>query len=125
MLNAKWLLAGALSSTFSVSAQAQFQTMSCDYQFMGAPVVSIELGLDAANFPDSSAKIIRAGQAHFETVSYEKPAANELVHVWISRDVPQGSVEMIVFKEVQREGRSKLFNPHVPMGNTMWGDCRF
>lgn len=57
-------------------------------------------------------------------LSVETAAEGELLHAWLSKESADNSVEMIIFNEPQKLGRSKVTNHHVPIGQDMWGDCQ-
>lgn len=58
------------------------------------------------------------------TVTPDVLQAEELVHVWISKEQPDGAIEMITYKEPQKDGtQGKMINHNVPLGQEMSGPC--
>ena len=46
------------------------------------------------------------------------------MHVWISKEQPDGAIEMITYKVPQADGtQGKLINKNVPFGQEMSGPC--
>jgi len=99
--------------------------MKCSYAFMGAPMAEVELGLKADGSPESSAHITMHGKSHFESVTPEKLGPDELVHAWISKENPENTIEMVVYRTRSPKGQSKLVNAKMPMAKEVWGDCAF
>jgi hypothetical protein len=116
----------SMAATVAQAHEAQsVKTMKCSYAFMSAPMAEVELGFKTDGTPESSAHITMHGQSHYESVTAEAPATNELIHVWISKENPENKIEMIVYQTRGPQGQSKLVNAKMPMGKEIWGDCVF
>jgi hypothetical protein len=96
---------------------------ACDYAFMGMPTTSVEVYINADGTPASSVQVTVQGRSHKESATPEVVAADEDVHLWISKESAENSIEMVIYKEAKAEGLSKLVNHHVPIGQEMWGNC--
>lgn len=98
--------------------------ISCDYAFMTVPFANVEIVMQPDGSLSSSALITpHQGKPHKESLTEEIKAGNELMHGWISKESTDNSIEMIIYKDKQADGQSKLINPHVPIGQEMWGNC--
>lgn len=95
----------------------------CDYKFMGMDTSSVVVTQNGEGEYSTSAEIIMQGKSHFESFTVEAAKDDELLRGWLSKESPQNSIEMVIYKEPQKLGRSKLTNHHVPIAKDMWGDC--
>jgi hypothetical protein len=95
----------------------------CDYKFMGMDTSSVVVTQNEAGEYSSYAEVIMQGKSHFESFTVDAAKDDELLRGWLSKESQQNSIEMVIYKEPQKLGRSKLTNHHVPIAKDMWGDC--
>lgn len=109
---------------FSTAVSAETVThVHCEYSFMNVPLSSSELDVMPDGTPDSFANVTMSGQAGKFTTTPETLAADELVHVWLSKEQPDTHIEMITFKEAKDGIQSKMINHDIPIGQEMSGPC--
>ena len=104
-------------------AAAEMTDIACDYKFMGVDMARVEVAVDENGRPDSSVQVTMQGRSHKETATPEVLAADEFLHLWISKENPENTIEMVIYKARRAEGRSKLVNHNVPIGKEVWGEC--
>lgn len=111
-----------LFASFSAYAETK---ITCDYGFMGAPFTKIAVVLYDDGTPASSVEITPTGamSPQKESATPEVLGENELVHLWISKERPQNTIEMVVYRNKTAEGQSKIVNENIPVGKVMWGEC--
>lgn len=103
--------------------QLQGKTTHCDYKYMGVDFTVVDLMIYENGEPASSADVQMYGRTTKVPVTREVKAEGEDIHVWLDKDRPGNEVEMIVYKDRQPEGDSKLTNHNVPIGQDVWGEC--
>jgi hypothetical protein len=112
---------------FAVAAQAEPVTkIVCDYSFMGTALAKSELNLDADGTPSSSILVSMGPGTPMAkyTLTPDARADDELVHAWISKEIPKGEIEIITWKAPKADGsQGKLINHNAPMGQEMSGPC--
>jgi hypothetical protein len=99
--------------------------LSCSYTFQTVPFATVQIGILENGMPESSAMISSgpAAPAHKETVTPAPLANGEYLHVWLSKENPDNTVEMIIYNPPHAEGQSVLINNNVPLGKEVWGSC--
>ncbi len=96
--------------------------LNCDFKIQaGVPFCDVEVDLTPAGTPGAYATVTEWGKSHRETVTLVSPAAGEQLHLVLSKESPDNSVELIVSSQAaDSEGdtqlKSELVNPHVPEG---------
>lgn len=98
-------------------------TIQCNYSFMGYPTTNVTVTMSQDGHFDRTASIDMQGRIHQESLTVETAASDELLHGWISKEMPDRAVEMIIYKNRQQNGDSRLINHNVPAGQEMWGTC--
>lgn len=100
-------------------------TLNCSYAYMNVPMTDIELLIYADGEPASSVQVTMGPgtPTHKESVTPEVRAADEFVHLWISKEKPENAIEMIVYTSKKSEGQSVIINHQVPLGSHVWGNC--
>lgn len=99
-------------------------SMTCEYSYYGAPMATIVLFYDEAGALRDLAKITMNGAStHWESVTAVTAAPGEIFHAWFSKDT-QNEIEMILYAQPQKLGRSKIVNHQMPMAKEIWGDCK-
>jgi hypothetical protein len=104
-------------------AQADGSRIVCDYTMMGIPFSTVELGFLSNGEPEDFVTVSMQGKAHRESYTPVQAAEGEAFHGWISQESSENSIEMIVYREPQKAGNSKLVNSRVPFGKEVWGNC--
>lgn len=97
--------------------------VKCDYAYMGFPTSTVEVTLFSGSKLSSSVTVTMQGSSHKESLTEEVKADGEYLHGWISKENPQNTIELIVYKVPQADGQSKLVNHNVPIAQDMWGTC--
>jgi hypothetical protein len=114
-----------LSPLAFASATGTNWNIRCDYVFYQVPFSTVEL----AALPDGhfvpGARISMQGASHFESYTEEMPSANERVHGWISKESPDNRIELVIYKDPQPEGQTKIVNHQMPIGQDVWGTCTY
>jgi hypothetical protein len=113
-----------LFSLFS-SSHAGASGLACDHTIFGAPFVTVVLEVlpDGSLGQTAKVSMLSQGKPHPESVTQEPNGPGELYHLWISKDNPENSIEMMVYQG--EEGvRSKLINPRFGIGREAPGVCR-
>lgn len=100
-------------------------TITCAYQFVSFEFATVRARLDQNGTLAPSVDVIRQGQSHSESATPAPLAAGEMLHLWISKEVPDNTVEMIVYSQAQPNGRSVLINHSMPIAKEIWGECTF
>lgn len=99
-------------------------TISCSYSIYGAPYATVAFSIYEDGRLDNSAQItMTGGVSHKETLTADPEKAGEFVHAWISKESPQNQIELVIYNTPQPQGRSKIVNHQVPIGQEMWGEC--
>jgi hypothetical protein len=116
---------GRLCPSPSAAARTEdVETLHCRYQYMGTSLWDITYQFDESGQPFPSVVVSTQGREHKESLTPEKSSApDERLHAWISKESAQNSIEVIIYRERRAEGLSKLINPHIPIGNEVWGEC--
>ncbi len=96
---------------------------SCDYAYLGMPTTSIEALIYTDGSPAPTVKVSMQGRTHQETATREVLAADEAAHLWISKENPENTIEMVIYRADRPNGNSVLINHNVPFGKEMWGKC--
>jgi hypothetical protein len=114
-----------LASLFLFSARAGAAGLACDHTLFGAPFVTVVLEIlpDGSLGQTAKVSMMSQGKPHPESVTQEPIRPGELYHLWISKDNPENSIEMMVYPEGERI-RSKLINPRFGVGREAPGICR-
>lgn len=116
----KWVLSLLLLAPASLWANT---LVHCDYVFMNVPMSSVEIMVYDDGEPASSVQVTMQGSTHKETATPEVRAADEFVHVWISKEKPENTIEMVVYNTKRTEGQSKIVNHQMPIAKEIWGEC--
>lgn len=110
--------------TASLAAADEVATqISCDYKFMGNPTSSVALVVYSDGTPGSSVAVTMQGSTHKETFTAVPLATGEYVHGWISKEVEDNSIELVIYTTRQSQGWSRITNPRIPFAKDIWGDC--
>jgi hypothetical protein len=104
-------------------SQAETAKLVCDYTIMGITFSSVELGFLPNGEPEDFVTVSMQGKEHRESYTPVNAAEGEAFHGWISQESSENSIEMIVYRESQKAGNSKLVNSRVPFGKEVWGNC--
>jgi hypothetical protein len=113
-----------LSLLISVLSLAQeSKWLKCEYAFYSMPTTTVSLELFADGSTADHVKVTMQGKSHLEGFTLEEKSADLFLRGWISKDIPDNAIEMIVYKEKKPLGLSKLVNHKMPFGKEMWGDC--
>jgi hypothetical protein len=115
----------ALTALFLFSTQANASGLACDHTIFGAPFVTVVLEVlpDGALGQTAKVSMLSQGKPHPESVTQEANRPGELYHLWISKDKPDNSIEMMVYQDGENF-RSKLINPRFGVGREAQGVCR-
>lgn len=107
------------------SAHAKASGLSCDHTIFGAPFVTVELEIlpDGSLGQTAKVSVTAQGKPHPESVTQEPSRPGELYHLWLSKESPENSIEMMVYQEETRF-RSKLVNARYGVGREAPGVCR-
>lgn len=99
-------------------------TMTCDYVFYSAPMAKIVLYFEDDGTLKDMAKItMNQASTHWESITRVEAASGETLHAWLSKDTPN-EIEMILYQQAQKQGRSKIVNHASPYAKEIWGDCK-
>lgn len=114
------LLAVLLAQTQAFAAPAP---LFCEYQLMNIPFSQVRVVFNEdGSYPDG-VEIIMQGRKHLESFTVEEKTDGEHLHAWISKEVAENAIEMIV---QEKEGLpSVLINHKMPMGKEVWGKCKY
>ncbi|MGZ3694772.1 MAG: hypothetical protein ACXWQO_11355 [Bdellovibrionota bacterium] len=96
---------------------------SCAYKIVGYDFAQIKLGITASGTIEDYVTVTSQGRSHRESATAVPLAEGEELHFWISQESKDNSLETIIFKVPKRYGKSVMYNPHIPMGKEMWGEC--
>lgn len=110
---------------FAPHAFAEDKNLVCNYLFYDVPLAKVEFSIDSEGTPSAGAMVTigTAGQARKEPLTPQTPAPDEFLHLWIAKNEPGNTLEMIIYKEKKELGRSILINPGTTIGRELWGDC--
>lgn len=122
------LLSFVILHLFSMNSSAQAALknsydITCAYKMVGAPFVSLSFTLHQDGSLSPYTSINFQGKVHDETLTPDIAAQDEMIHAWLSKESSDNVTELIVYSAPQAAGRSKLINPHIPLGNVIWGEC--
>lgn len=117
------MVLGFSSPAFAFVQDARL--LHCDYTYLFTPAAQVDIGFWSNNEPLSSALLTmgRGGTSEKKTVTPMPLANGEMAHVMISKEVQNGSLEMIVYSERQSQGDSRLINP--VFKQEFWGTCHW
>lgn len=97
---------------------------SCAYKFMGTDFAGVALGILPDGSTEDFVTVTHYGKSQRASCTHMPLAKGEMMHFWISKESKDNSIEVIVFEEARKEGKSVMINPHIPLGREMWGECR-
>lgn len=112
-----------LAAATNAQAEPNWST-HCDYFFGGYPLTGIDFSWSTEGQPGPAVRSTIQGKSHLESLTVEAAAPGERLHGWISKESPDNSVEVILYRAPQPAGDSKMVNHHVPFGQEVWGKCR-
>ena len=96
--------------------------VNCDYKVMSFPASQVSLGFEG-NQPEDFVTVTMQGRSHRESFTPAEAHEGEMIRGWLSLESEENSIEMVVYKERQPLGLSKLVNFRVPFGKEIWGEC--
>lgn len=97
----------------------------CSFTYMGYPMAQVQLGFSEAFVPNDFVTVVQQGRSHLESFTATELAEGELARGWISQEVPDNTVELIIYREPQKHGQAKMVNHQVPFGKEVWATCDF
>lgn len=115
----------------SVQARASVESsidyahlMHCDYQYFKMPAAAIDVGFWSDNSPQTSLQLAfgMGAQPQKKTITAVALAGGEAAHIIISKEVPNGSLELIVYSQPGTKGNTRLINHQFTQ--EFWGNCR-
>jgi len=117
-----------LTGFCSLSTNAEIidhaRIMHCDYKYIMMPAASIDIGFWSDNEPQTSLMLTMGmgGSSEKKTVTPVPLANDEMAHATISKEVANGSLELIIYAQPQAQGNSRLINHN--FSQEFWGTCR-
>ena len=101
-------------------------SITCDYAYMTMPTSSITLEvLPDGHIGDSVLIKMPGGATHRESFTEVEKAEGEMLHGWLSKENPENEIELVIYKETQPKGRSRITNNKMPFEKDIWGNCQF
>lgn len=109
---------------FSVQAESA-RTVHCDYKYLMTPAAQIDAGFWPNGEIQSSVILTMGmgGSSEKKTATPVALASGEFAHAIISKEVSNGSLELIIYSERQPQGDSRLINP--VFKQEFWGTCHW
>jgi hypothetical protein len=97
--------------------------LHCDFQYMGMPAARVDLGFWSDNSPQASLQLAfgMGSSSEKKTVTPVPLAAGERAHIIVSKEVPNGSLELILYSQPQAKGETRLINHQFTQ--EFWGRC--
>jgi hypothetical protein len=96
---------------------------TCTYKLVGYEFAKVQIGVLANGELEDYVTVSQQGRAHRESCTPELLKDGEEMHLWISKESKDNSIELFIYREPKRYGKSLMINPHIPMGKEMWGEC--
>jgi hypothetical protein len=96
---------------------------SCDYSFMGFPFTHLEFEIDQDGKPSDFVIATSNGVSHQETLTPDVKQPDQLLRAWLSKESPDNTIELILYREAKTGGNSVLINHNVPISKEVWGNC--
>lgn len=109
----------------SAAAADDVRMLHCDYKYLFSPAAEIDAGFWSNGEMQTSVVLTMGmgGSSEKKTATPVALASGEFAHAIISKEVPNGSLELIVYSERQSQGDSRLIN-HI-FNQEFWGTCHW
>jgi hypothetical protein len=110
---------GSANESFQADDNLEYK---CQYSIMVVKFSEVTIVVKNGKV-EGNAKINFHGKITEESATQVANGENEKVHLWLSKEKADSSLEMVIYKSAYPDGDSKLINPHILYGKEMWGTC--